>query len=139
MKKSNQFFVCPKGCFSLDPSFTCAHGAKGNGEDIVLILDDEPGDSGHSPGEKIAAERERSRERYERRAQTIAKRREVIEDTLRHLRANLEKSKQWRDLMNVGSELPQLPADLHWWPARVAILVRDLTWELDRKSWSDSK
>lgn len=140
-KSSSQFFVCKQGCFSLDPNFKCAHeGGKSQGsDDIVLILDDEPGNPGHSPGEKIAAARERDRERYEKRAQSIAKRREVIEEILRNLRAGLVKSKQWTNLMHIGRDLPQLPVDFHWWPARLALTVRDLVWELDERSWSDSK
>lgn len=137
-QSSSQFFVCSKGCFSLDPGFKCAHeGGKGtgSGEDIVLILDDEPG-AGRSPGEKIYADREQTRGRYEKRSQDIARRREAIEIILLAVRKELVKTNRWTDLMFVGDQFPQLPAAFHYWPSRLAFVVRDLVWKLDEANWT---
>lgn len=107
-------------------------------DDLVLILSDEPGESKATPGEKIAAARERDRERFERRAITTANRRAIIREILLNLRAGLQKSKQWRDLMYMP-EFVQLPEDCRWWPIKAAWTVKNLVQLLDEKSWSDSK
>lgn len=138
MKKSPQFYVCPKGCFSMDPLFQCTHkGGKsqGSGDDLILVLDDEP-DAGRSPGEKIAASRELARANFERRGQATAYRRAVIEKILHALRKELVKTNRWTGLMYMGDQFPQLPPTFHYWPSKLAFVVRDLVWKLDEASWS---